>query len=248
MILNKARFYNITYALTFDVHERFNIGTYTEKTLHLALKRYFEDSDDYHEVPTNGFIADIRRDDVITEIETHGFSGLIPKLSAYLPEYKVNLVYPLAAKKYVSWIDPDTREISSRRPSPKKENVYDGLFELVRILPHVKHENLNVVILLLEMDEYKLLDGWSYDRKRGAHRFERIPTDVFELIEFNTDADYVKYIPESCIENFTVKDFARGAKIDTGTARAVMKVMEARGVIEKSGKSGRSFIYSRTQL
>lgn len=245
MILNKARFYNITYDLTFDVHERFNIGTYKEKTLHLALKKYFEDNDDYHEVPTNGFIADIRRDNVITEIETHGFSGLVPKLSAYLPEYKVNLVHPLAAKKYVSWIDPDTREISARRISPKKETVYDGLFELVRILPHVKNENLNVVFLLLEMDEYKLLDGWSRDRKRGAHRFERIPTDVFELIEINTDEDYIKYIPESCVKDFTVKDFARGAKIDTGVARAVIKVMEERGVIVKKGKSGRSFIYSR---
>ena len=246
MILNKARFYNITYDLTFDIHQRFNIGTYKEKTLHLALKRYFEDNDDYHEVPTNGYIADIRRDGVITEIETHGFSGLIPKLSAYLPEYKVNLVYPLAAKKYVSWIDPDTREISARRPSPKKENVYDALFELVRILPHVKNENLNVVVMLLEMDEYKLLDGWSYDRKRGAHRFERIPTDVFEMVEINTDDDYRRYIPENCTDSFTVKDFARGTKIDTGTARAVIKVMEARGVIAKSGKSGNSFIYSRT--
>lgn len=248
MILNKARFYNITYNLTFDVHERFNIGTYKEKTLHLALKRYFEESDDYHEVPTNGFIADVRRDNEITEIETHGFSGLVPKLSAYLPEYKVNLVHPLAAKKYVSWIDPDTREISQRRISPKKETVYDGLYELVRILPHIKNENLNVVFLLLEMDEYKLLDGWSRDKKRGAHRFERIPTDVFELIEINSDEDYIKYIPDSCVRDFTVKDFARGAKIDTGVARVVVKVMEARGVIEKIGKSGRSFIYSRAGI
>ncbi|MBE6625919.1 MAG: hypothetical protein E7628_01880 [Ruminococcaceae bacterium] len=248
MILNKARFYNITYNLTFDVHERFNIGTYKEKTLHLALKRYFEESDDYHEVPTNGFIADVRRDNEITEIETLGFSGLVPKLSAYLPEYKVNLVHPLAAKKYVSWIDPGTREISQRRISPKKETVYDGLYELVRILPHIKNENLNVVFLLLEMDEYKLLDGWSRDKKRGAHRFERIPTDVFELIEINSDEDYIKYIPDSCVRDFTVKDFARGAKIDTGVARAVVKVMEARGVIEKIGKSGRSFIYSRAGI
>ena len=247
MILNKARFYNITYALTFDVHERFNIGTYKEKTLHLALKRYFEDNDDYHEVPTNGFIADIRRDGVITEIETHGFSGLGPKLAAYLPEYKVNLVYPLAAKKYVSWIDPETKKITSRRPSPKKENVYDALFELVRILPHVKHENLNVVVMLLEMDEYKLLDGWSYDKKRGAHRFERIPTDVFEMIEINTDEDYCAYIPDNCREKFTVKDFAKGARIDEYTTRAVVKVLEARGVIKKLGKEGRSFVYSRTR-
>ena len=245
MLVNRARFYNIIYAASFDPHERYNIGTYKEKKLHILLKKYFEPDEDFHEVPTNGFIADIRRDGIITEIETNGFSGLKPKLAAYLPEYRVNLVYPLAAKKYVSWIDPETSAISSRKISPKKQNAYDLLFELVRILPYVKNENLTFVSPLLEIDEYKLLDGWSYDKKRGAHRFERMPTDIFDIIILSSDDDFRRYIPENCTNDFTVKDFASGAKIDTDKARAVIKVMEARGVITQSGKSGRSFKYSR---
>lgn len=245
MLVNRARFYNIIYATSFDPHERYNIGTYKEKKLHILLKKYFEPDEDFHEVPTNGFIADIRRDGIITEIETNGFSGLKPKLAAYLPEYRVNLVYPLAAKKYVSWIDPETSAISSRKISPKKQNAYDLLFELVRILPYVKNENLTFVSPLLEIDEYKLLDGWSYDKKRGAHRFERMPTDIFDIIILSSDDDFRRYIPENCTNDFTVKDFASGAKIDTDKARAVIKVMEARGVITQSGKSGRSFKYSR---
>ena len=245
MDINRARFYNIILSSSFDPHERYNIGTYKEKKLHIMMKKYFEPDEDFHEVPTNGFIADIRRDGIITEIETNGFSGLGPKLAAYLPEYRVNLVYPLAAKKFVSWIDPESGNISPRRPSPKKQTAYDVLFELVRILPYVKNENLTVVAPLLEIDEYKFLDGWSYDKKRGAHRFERIPTDIFDIIVLSCDGDYKKYIPESCGHEFTVKEFAKGAKIPSEDARAVLKVMEARGVVSRTGKKGHEYIYSR---
>ncbi len=170
MELNKARFYNIIYSTTLSEHERYNIGTYKEKKLHIILKKYFESDSAYHEIQTNGFIADIRRDDRIIEIETSGFSGLKPKLEAYLPEYYVTLVYPLAAKRYISWIDPETQEISPRRLSPKKANVYDAVFELVRILPYVNDEKLCIAAPLLEVDEYRMLDGWSRDRKKGSNQ------------------------------------------------------------------------------
>ena len=61
MEINRARFYTVVYNTTFDEHDRFNIGTYKEKKLHIILKRYFESDPAFHEIPTNGFIADIRR-------------------------------------------------------------------------------------------------------------------------------------------------------------------------------------------
>lgn len=245
MEINKARFYNITYNNTFDIHERYNIGTYKEKKLHIILKKYFEEDETYHEIKTNGFIADIRRDRVITEIETSGFSGLGPKLSAYLSDYTVNLVYPIAHKKYVSWIDPETSTISNRRHSPKKMNAYDALFEMVRILPYINDPNLCILVPLLELDEYRLLDGWSYDKKRGSHRYERIPTDLIDIIEFRADEDFIKYIPESLPASFTLNEFSKSCKIDSRVARAVIKVFETRGLISYSGKRGRAHVYSK---
>lgn len=245
MELNKAHFYNVIYNTTFDEHERYNIGTYKEKKLHIMMKKYFEPDTEYHEIPTNGFIADIRKGDTITEIETSGFSGLKPKLEAYLGEFRVNLVYPMAAKRYISWIDPETYEISARRTSPKKENAYDALFEMVRILPYVKNENLTILAPLLEVDEYRMLDGWSRDRKKGSHRYERVPTDLYDIIEFRTDDDFRRHIPDACGEDFTVNEFAKAAKLRISDARAVIKVLEARGVVRFLGKQGRAFHYSR---
>ena len=245
MEVNRARFYQIVYAVTVEDHERYNIGTYKEKKLHIIMKKYFEDDPACHEIPVGGFIADICRGDTITEIETSGFSGLGPKLEAYLPDYRVRLVHPLAGKKSVSWIDPETKAISVRHTSPKKEGAYDLLFEMVRILPYVGEKRLTILGPVLEMDEYRMADGWARGGKRGSHRFERIPVDLTDMIELSTDDDYRKYIPDSLPEAFTVRRFADAAKIGTDVARAVMKVMERRGVLGALGKEGRSMTYGR---
>ncbi len=245
MEINKARFYNVIYETTFDDHARYNIGTYKEKKLHIILKKYFEPDVTCHEIPINGFIADICRDNAITEIETSGFSGLRPKLAAYLPSYKVTLVHPLAAKRYVSWIDPETNEISKKRLASKKENAYDVLFEMVRILPHLKDPNLTILAPMLEVDDYRLLNGWSRDRKKGSTRYERVPVDLFEILEFSTDDDFRRYIPDTCGDTFTVSDFRRGSRLTDRAARAIIKVMEARGVVAFVEKRGKSKVYKR---
>ena len=188
MELNRARFFSVVYQNTFGDHERFNIGTYKEKQLHLILKQFLCPDSGQLEVPVNGYIADIRDGNRIIEIETSGFSGLGGKLSAYLPDYEVCLVFPTAVKKTVSWIDPVTREISKPHPSPKRESVYDAVFEMCRILPFVRSRNLSVAAVLLSVDEYRLRDGWSRDGKRGSHRFERVPTDLYDIVVLKNDA------------------------------------------------------------
>ncbi|MBQ7921554.1 MAG: hypothetical protein IJ325_03130 [Clostridia bacterium] len=244
--ISRSRFYQITYDVTKESHERFNIGTYKEKKLHLVLKRYFEQNMDYHEVPCNGFIADILRENTITEIETSGFTGLNPKLDAYLPEYQVTLVLPLASQKYVSWIDLETGEISPKRRSPKKQTVYNALCECIRIKKHIGAKNLRILAVMLEMQEYRVLDGWSTDRKKGSHRYERIPTDLLEIYELTDKSSYAEWIPDVCQKEFTVETFAKHAKIPAETARTVIKLMEHMGILAFAGKSGRKYLYSRT--
>ncbi len=246
MEVNKALFYKIVYDATLDNHLRYNIGTYKEKKLHIILKRYFEGNPVYHEISVNGYIADICRDGVITEIETSGFSGLKPKLEAYLPDYRVRLVYPLAYAKYVSWINPDSGEISSRKKSPKKATAYHAIFEMVRILPYVNNKNLVVLAPLLEIDEYRLLNGWSRDKKRGSDRYERIPSEILDILEFSADADFIRYIPESCEDSFTLADFSKAAHIDARESNGVVRVLTERGLLKRVGKRGNAYLYART--
>ena len=225
-------------------HPRYNIGTYAEKSVHLALKRYFEEDQDYHEVPVNGYVADIFRDGRICEIETSGFSGLSPKLGAYLEDYRVDLVLPLMAVKRMAWIDPVTSEMSPLRRSPKSENIYDAVFEAVRILPFICHPNLRILIFFLEVEEYRLLDGWSRDRKRGSHRIEAYPVSALSVTELGTREDFARTIPDDLPESFKIRDFAKSIGRNLYQTRGIMKVFSSLGLIEKTGKDGRAIVYS----
>jgi len=231
--------------MTTSEHERFNIGTYKEKKLHRILKLYFEEDTVFHEVPCEGYIADIKKEDKIIEIETSGFTGLREKLAAYLPHCKVSLVYPLAYVRTVSWIDPESGEISPKRRSPKKEDVYDLLFECIYIQDFLTHPNLTILGVCLEMQEYRMLDGWSRDKKRGSHRYERIPTDLFDILVLDNKESYRRLLPESCETEFTMKQFCQAIGKNQYTGRAIMKIFQKLELVQQCGKKGRCLLYSR---
>ena len=74
-------------------------GTLQEKTVHAVMKLYYEPDEDYHEVPVEGYIADIYRDGHIIEIQNGNFGKLRPKLAAFLPLYPVTVVFWSRNKK-----------------------------------------------------------------------------------------------------------------------------------------------------
>ncbi len=242
---DKERFSRIIYDMTLAEHERFNIGTYKEKKLHRILKLYLEADTNCHEIPHAGFIADIKRENRIIEIETSGFTGLREKLDAYLPTCQVTLVYPMTAIRYLSWIDPATGDITPKRRTSKKETAADLLFECIYIADYLTHPNLTVSGICLEMQEYRMLDGWSKDKKKGSHRYERIPTDYLGYISLHGKEDYEALIPRSCTKDFTMKEFCAAMGTNMYTGRAVMKIFKNWGLLIESGKKGRCLLYSR---
>ena len=240
-----ARFYQAVYDTTTEEHARFNIGTYREKKLHLILKRYFEPDSAYHEIPCGGFVADVLRDGHITEIEANSLTGLHEKLDAYLPAYTVDVVYPLAAKRYVVWIDPETGAMTRKRQSPKKASVYDAIAECIRLRGDLTRPGLRILATFLEMEEYRLLDGWSRDRKKGSHRYERIPLELQRIVVLSDKASFARWIPPELSDPCTVREFAKAAHLTRDRARTVLTVFVSVGVMEKNGKRGRELLYRR---
>lgn len=242
--INRARFLNLAYAASVEAHDRFNIGTYKEKKLHRILKQYFEDDPQYQEVPFAGFIADIKNPDGIIEIQTSGLSSMRDKLEAFLPHCPVTVVFPVAERKWISWIDPDTGTISEKHRSPKKGRALDAVPEMVYILPYLLRPNLTVLVLLLEMEEYRLQDGKrSRDGKRGSHRYERMPTDLMGAYAFHSPADFAAWLPEGLRDPFTAKDLTSALKYRGRAASALIRVLCEVGVIARVGKKGNAYLY-----
>ena len=43
----------------------------------------------------------------------------------------------------------------------------------------------------MDMEEYKLLNGWSYDKKRGSTRYDRVPVGIRRIVKFDRIEDYM---------------------------------------------------------
>jgi len=229
------------------MNKNINIGTYNERTLHSALKKFFESDTDKHEVPYKGYIADIKNESGIIEIQTGSFRKMLSKLTVFLEEDDVTVVYPAVRKKWIVWIDAETGEITDRRKSPKSGTVWNVLPELYGIREVITDKRLKIKIVEVDVEEYKRLDGWSKDKKKGATKVERIPVGIGETITLEAPEDYKKLIPFDTGIKFTQNDFGKVTKLAGIKQWEAVRLLTLIGVLDcENVGTGRAkkFIYS----
>lgn len=221
------------------------IGTLGEKTVHAVLKNYYSPDHINHEIRVGGFVADICTGSEIIEIQTRQFDKLRRKLTAFLEFAPVTIVYPVPYHKYLRWVNPQTGEISPPRKSPKTGTPYAIFDELYKIKQYLDNPNLHLMIVMINLEEYKFLDGWSADKKKGASRCDRIPTELVSELTINSPADYHLLIPDEIEEGFTSREFKKATKLPMKQAQTALHVLNYVGAIDRIGKKGNSFIYGR---
>jgi hypothetical protein len=223
----------------------YNIGTYKEKTLHSVLKYYYSPEIDYHEVKLGRYIADIMQNEQIIEIQTGSFTPLRGKLAYFVPLYPVTVVYPVPHVKWISWIDPQTGEVTKKRKSPKQGSPYSIFGELYKIKDFLTHEHFHLRIVMLDLEEYRNLDGWSRDRKKGSHRHDRIPVGLDSEIVLTTPQDYMFFIPEAFYETeFTIAQFGSVCQLNRRLSYNAVKILNDIGLLNFVGKRGNAFVYA----
>lgn len=224
------------------------IGTLSEKTVHAVLKNYYAPDTDMHEIPIENFVADIYTGSEIVEIQTRSFNAMRRKLDAFLPLYPVTIVYPIPHEKWLRWMDEETGELSVKRKPPKHGNPYQAFIELYKIRPYLSDPNLKFRFALLDMEEYRLLNGWSKDKKKGSERYDRIPMKFVEEVCIDRREDYMQFIPYEIKEPFTTKDFAKSAKIPARLAGTVLLILYDLGIVARTGKQGNSYLYEICEI
>ncbi len=223
--------------------QRLGIGTLSEKTVHAILKNYYEPDEDRQEIPIEKYVADIYANGKIIEIQTRQFNKMRNKLTAFLPLYPVTIVYPIPFEKWIIWVDEETGELSRKRKSPVRGNPYIAFVELYKIKMFLKDPNLRLRLVLMNMEEYKLLNGWSRDRKRGASRYDRIPVELVQEIEINCVQDYMQFVPSELEGTFTSKEFAAAAHISVTLSQTVLNILYHVGIVTRTGKKGNQYLY-----
>ena len=243
MGIDQARFEAAKEKIIGKNRERQGIGTLSEKTMHAVLKNYYAPDEDMHEIPIENYVADIYTGTEIIEIQTRSMNRMRKKLEAFLPLYPVTIVYPIPREKWLSWIDEESGEVSQKRKSPKKGNPYQAFIELYKIRPFLSNPNLRLRLALIDMEEYRLLNGWSRDKKKGSERYDRIPTAFVEEVCIDCIRDYMQLIPYELPEQFTVKEFAKCAKIPAQLAGTILLIFTDLELVTRVGKKGNSYIY-----
>ncbi len=244
----RAQFDKCVRTALISERRREGIGTLGERTLHLVLKCFLEPDTACHEVKLGRYVADICRDGEIIEIQTRAFAALVPKLRAYRPDYKVTVVYPIADAKHISWIDPETGETSERHKSPKRGRPWDVLYELYALRELLPFDGVRLMLVFMNMDEFKLLTGKSKNKKSlGATRFERVPTELCDIMLLEKPSDYAVLIPPTLGDEFTAAEFAKAARMTKRTAWRALQVLIRLGLIEHIGMRGKAFVYGKRE-
>lgn len=241
--LDKEAFEQAKVKVLLKQHDPHGFGTLQEKTVHAVMKLYYEPNDDYHEVPIEGFIADIYTGERIIEIQNGNFNRLRPKLAAFLPLYPVTVVLPIPHNKWVIWMDEESGELSKRNKSPATGNAYYAFPELYKIKQYLGHPNLSFAFPLIDMDEYRLLNGWSKNKKRGSSRYDRMPLALFDEVLIERVEDFMQFVPFELEDSFTVKEFAQAAGIHRDLASVALPLLMHMGIVARVGKRGREYLY-----
>lgn len=225
------------------------IGIYAEKLLHSTLKYFYQEDPMLHEVKLpHGAVADCMADDVAVEIQTGSAYPLARKLTRYRSAgMRVRVVLPVIARKSVSWMHPETGEVTAPRKSPKVGRVYDALRELSFLREYWGEDGILFDILLMDVLEYRLLNGWDKSGKRGSRRAERYPLCLAERYQLGEKADFSLFVPETLTEPFAAEDYRRQTRLTPLRAGYAVKALCDAGILDRE-KKGRCYFYTKRLL
>ena len=224
------------------------IGTLGEKTVHSTLKQYLSKDLSCQEIKIGSYYADVFVDGHIFEIQTRQFNKLRSKLEFFLQNHPVTVVYPVTNYNYLRWVTPDTGEITPPKKSTRRGNPLVVFAELYRIRPFLAHPNFSLKIVLMDMEEYRMLDGYGKDKKKRATKCDKFPLSLVAEYDIETPMDYMMLLPAELPDRFTAKEFACLAKIPLGLSQTTLLLLHELGLVLRTDKKGNAYIYELADL
>jgi hypothetical protein len=215
-----------------------HIGTLNEGSLHAALKASYAEPGDEFEVPLDGFVIDIRRPDLLVEIQTGSFAAMGRKLDCLLAEHRILLVYPIAIATYLD------RPGKSVRKSPKRGTIYSLFDELVSIPTLLDHPNLTLETVLVSVTKTQVDDSKARRGRGGYRTTDRVLREIHERHRFDTPRDLLRLLPNDLPETFTTADMANHADVDRDVAQKMAYCFRALEIFVEEGRSKAGIAYS----
>lgn len=183
-----------------------HIGTLNEGSLHAELKSILTEPGDDLEVPVGRFVVDIRRGDLLIEIQTGSFAAMARKLDVVLDTHRVLVVHPVAVHTYL--IRPDRRP----RRSPKKGSIFSVLDELVSVPTLIDHPNFAVRVALVDVEAVQQADSRARRGRGGWRTADRRLRTLHRWHDLRSVPDLMTLLPPGLPEVFTTADVVEAAE------------------------------------
>ena len=220
------------------------IGRLSEKVMHRTLKLYYEPDEAYHEIELAGSVADIKNEWGVTEIQRSNLAYMLPKLERFLPHCNVRVVHPIDVRHRVRWLDRETGEISPAGRPVTGKRPQDVALEIYKIREYIGDPRFELVLLCIECDEYRALDGWDKTRKKGASHLESIPRELVDEIIIREPSDLLTLLPDTLGASFTEKEFRRAIKSRSRYSYYTLRLLVDFSLLSRH-KEGNKYVYTR---
>ena len=235
------------------------INTYKESSLHRTLKElYAAKTGGKTEVEADGHIYDILTDkDEVIEIQTQNLAKLKEKILDSLEKgRKVKVVHPVIIEKIIRTKD-ENGNILSVRKSPKEGSVYSIFDEIKGIYNILLLKNFTLEILEINMTEERIKSDQLLQSENRRRRFKKNWNKTNKYLEkilfvhtFKTTRDYLKLLPTTLTEEFTVNDIKEGLKNEKSLIKNAPEYSNLiawtflkMGLFELTGKKGNAKVY-----
>ena len=217
------------------------IGTLSEKSLHADLKEWYAREGDEIEAEVAGFQIDIKRGDLLIEVQTGNFSAIKRKLGLLLEEHPVLLIHPIAETKWIIRLDQKGRKVSQRK-SPKRGKVEDLFRELLRIPELAASPRLSLEVALIDMEEIWIDDGKGSWRRGKWSIHDRKLLGIRRRVRLDRGEDFLALLPGKLDRPFTVKDLAAASQITQRQSQRMTYSLRKMGLLEIVSKQGNAYV------
>lgn len=216
-----------------------------ESSLHVALKNYYTREGDRQEAAVDGYFIDVVSGDVLIEIQTGNFTYLKTKLVALLDRHPVLVVHPIPVEKWIVRLPAEGDTPLDRRKSPRRGRLEHIFLELVRIPDLIVHPNFALEILLTREEELRRNDGRGSWRRKGWSIADRRLLEVVDRVPLRSPEDFLAFLPPTLEQPFTSRQLGKSLSLPGYLAGKAAYCLRQMGLIEQTGRRGRSYLYNR---
>jgi hypothetical protein len=216
-----------------------------ETSLHQYLKKYFANNNGSIEVPVDGYLIDVIKDDTLYEIQIKNFYTIRPKLERLLNRYKVKIIYPIPKQCWIIVLDKKREKLIRKRKSPKKGRIELIFSELIYIPDLLSNPNFSIQVIFTNEEELRMDDGKGSWRRKRVSKVDRCIISIESTKDLFFPVDYLRLIPFESKETFSNRDLAEKLNLPIRLARKMSYCLRSVDLIRIVGKRGNELIYKK---